>query len=212
MTTFQILNESSVVDSFGLPPLAVVLQKALVEDFMPAWNPGGPVQVLALGDANPLATRIRLIDQELAAGAGGFHSAPGGTAEIVIQVPEVAAGQLSAVISHEIFETIADWLGILMVQGPWVPPVWYEVCDPVEDQSYDVLGMPISNFILPHWFVAGSSGPFDHLGKLQAPFELSSGGYVGLADGTVNWGSERADRTLRAWRRGGRRSAASRHF
>jgi hypothetical protein len=205
---FEIVNQSAKVTD-DLVAMAAALTIALNRDFLPAWNPGA--QALVTTAASPAATLVKLVDKSPLADAEGYHEAPSGAADIVIQVPDVPAGGLAGVVSHELFETCADWLAILMVQGPWTPPVAYEVADPVEDQSYDVAGFQISNFVLPHWFVAGSTGPWDFLAKLDAPFTLSSGGYCALADGTSQWGSPAREAIgILPWKRGARRIARCR--
>jgi hypothetical protein len=206
VATFSIVNKSTKVTD-SLVDMAAALAQALNTAFLPAWNPGANAVVMATPvNATPIGTTVTLVDEAPVADAEGYHEAPGGTADIVIQVPDVPAGALASVVSHELFETCADWLAILMVQGTWTPPVAYEVCDPVEDQSFIVEGFSISNFVLPHWFVSGSDGPWDYNGSLKAPFTLSTGGYVALADGSVQWGSdERRAEGLLPWKRGARR-------
>ena len=58
-----------------------------------------------------------------------------------------------------------------------------EVCDPVEDEAYEVhvggRAVSVSNFVLPAWFDSQSTGePVDLLGSLSAPFTLTKGGYA----------------------------------
>lgn len=202
MIVFTFDNQSKSVEATTLPGMAAAIQLAANRDFMPAWNAGVSVSVLADGSTPPGAVKISLVDQAPVADAEGYHEAPGGSADVVIQVPDVPAGELATVISHEVFETLGDWLAILLVDGPFKAPVCFECCDPVEDQTYDVGGFPISNFVLTKWFVSGTSGPWDHLNNLKAPFTLSSGGYIALADGTQQWGSDaRMAMGLKPWRR-----------
>lgn len=91
--------------------------------------------------------------------------------------------------SHEGLETRGDPPCDL-----WIPSgidgvrLAAEAGDPVEDTSYPITvtgvqGQPprdilVSNFILPAWFVRGSAGPWDYLGVLAGPQEITPGGYV----------------------------------
>ena len=43
-----------------------------------------------------------------------------------------------------------------------------EVCDPVEDQTYQLDGVQVSDFALPSYFGAGP-GPWDEADRLTGP-------------------------------------------
>src|SRR4051794_3604353 len=59
----------------------------------------------------------------------------------------------TATLSHEALERIADPEANLLVQGPHpVRPAemafyWYEMCDAVQDESYQIDGITVSNFV-----------------------------------------------------------------
>ena len=46
-----------------------------------------------------------------------------------------------------------------------------EVCDPVENWSYPLDGVQVSDFVLPDYFNSGA-GPWDEMGALTGPFAL----------------------------------------
>jgi hypothetical protein len=51
----------------------------------------------------------------------------------------------------------------------------------VEEDTFEVDGIPMSNFLHPSWFEpfkhpAGTK--YDHLGKLKAPYTMTKGGYM----------------------------------
>src|ERR1041384_6574844 len=53
--------------------------------------------------------------------------------------------------------------------------------DPVEEDTFLVNGIPMSNFVHPSWFEPFKHPPgtkFDHLGRLTKPFSMTKGGYV----------------------------------
>jgi hypothetical protein len=65
----------------------------------------------------------------------------------------------------------------------WDRYLWArEVCDPVQERSYKIVAggirVPVSDFVLPAYFNADASGPYDHLGVLKQPFSLDKGGYA----------------------------------
>ncbi|MEO7860579.1 MAG: hypothetical protein ABIU05_09060, partial [Nitrospirales bacterium] len=96
-------------------------------------------------------------------------------------------------LSHEALELVADPEANLLVQGPHPTdpnlPVfhWYEMCDAVQAETYKVLGVEVSNFVLPLYFTGGEElgGRNDYLGranngKTLISFGVNPGGYVGF--------------------------------
>jgi hypothetical protein len=95
--------------------------------------------------------------------------------------------------SHEALELIGDPEVNLLVAGPHPgdPKVevfhWYEMCDAVQDETYKVDGVAVSNFVLPLYFTqsAETGGRNDFLGRLTKgkalqSFGINPGGYVGF--------------------------------
>jgi hypothetical protein len=116
-------------------------------------------------------------------------------------------------LSHEALELIADPEANLLVQGPHPDPSqnkrivfhWYEMCDAVQSQTYELDGVEVSNFVLPLYFTVREEfeGRNEFLGresnrgdKLKS-FGVSPGGYVGFYDpqtGDIDQYSMRDDR------------------
>jgi len=87
------------------------------------------------------------------------------------------ANSLSAVLSHEAIEASMDPYVNLFAMLPdmqTLEPV--EGCDRVQGDSYDVGGIAVSNFLGTRAFRDGP-GPYDWLGKLSQPWDISPGGY-----------------------------------
>lgn len=86
---------------------------------------------------------------------------------------------VAATLSHEVLETIADPHVNLWVTGPGGTLVSQEVCDPVENHSYEINGVSVSNFVTPNWFDAHAAPgtPMDYLGRVSQPFQMDQGGY-----------------------------------
>ena len=96
-------------------------------------------------------------------------------------------------LSHEALELILDPDVNLLVMGPH-PRYrgetvfhWYEVCDAVQDQTYVVDGMRVSNFVLPLYFTSGdeSNSRNDFLGEIHngrrlRSFGVAPGSYIGF--------------------------------
>ena len=96
-------------------------------------------------------------------------------------------------LSHEALELIGDPEVNLLVMGPHPEHpqrsvfYWYEMCDAVQDESYAVDGVEVSNFILPLYFTGGEErgGRNDflgrrHDGKTLRSFGVNPGGYIGF--------------------------------
>jgi hypothetical protein len=80
----------------------------------------------------------------------------------------------------------------MLVQGPdpHTPRrrvfYWLEVCDPVQNESYAIDGIHVSNFVLPLYYTASAerTGRNDflgtnHHGRTLRSFGVNPGGYVG---------------------------------
>ena len=64
-------------------------------------------------------------------------------------------------LSHEALELVGDPEVNLLVQGPNPADAtrtvfhWYEMCDAVQAETYDIDGVEVSNFVLPLYFTGG---------------------------------------------------------
>jgi hypothetical protein len=101
-------------------------------------------------------------------------------------------------LSHEALELILDPEVNLLVAGPHPNPSenartvfhWYEACDAVQAQTYEIDEVEVSNFILPLYFTESDEylGRNDFLGmsfkndQTLKSFNVSPGGYVGFYD------------------------------
>ena len=63
--------------------------------------------------------------------------------------------------SHEALELVGDSEVNLLVQGPHLADAkrtvfdWYEMCDEVQAETYEIDGVVVSNFLLPLYFTRG---------------------------------------------------------
>lgn len=98
-------------------------------------------------------------------------------------------------LSHEALELVGDPEVNLLVQGPNPADAtrtvfhWYEMCDAVQAETYEIDGVKVSNFVLPLYFTGGEEkgGRNDFLGraykgKTLQSFGVNPGGYVGFFD------------------------------
>jgi hypothetical protein len=101
-----------------------------------------------------------------------------------------AGVSLSSVLSHEVIEAFVDpYCNDWSDQGS--RSIAHEACDPVQNSSYDIYGIEVSNFVKRSWFNPShnmfSGGNVDYLGHLKHPFDLEAGGYlIVMQDGRVS--------------------------
>ena len=104
-------------------------------------------------------------------------------------------------LSHEALELIGDPEANLLVQGPHPTARkrtvfhWFEMCDAVQDESYQIDNVRVSNFVLPLFFTSSEErgGRNDFLGtvtkgKTLRSFSANPGGYIGFFDPTIGKG------------------------
>ncbi|MGZ3459782.1 MAG: hypothetical protein ACXU86_14905, partial [Archangium sp.] len=118
-------------------------------------------------------------------------------------IAEQAGEPWTVTLSHEVLELIADPDVNLMVLAPHPKggpqPVLrpYEVCDPVQGNSYRIDGVVVSNFVTPLYF-AQTERPTKQTNFLNMPlqqFGLAPGGYFSYLDlSTGKYETEFADK------------------
>jgi hypothetical protein len=104
----------------------------------------------------------------------------------------------SVTLSHEALELVGDLYVNQLVMGPHPADpsrdvfFWYEMCDAVQAETYEIDGVAVSNFVLPLYFTAEAEaeGRSDFLGRLHngqplQSFGLNPGGYIGFWDPTT---------------------------
>lgn len=193
MQTVALINESSKVSGADLLAAKAALQIQLNRDFSPKWGLGANlVQRTAPVHGEP---RLYLIDSATVAGALGYHDLAADAPEgfVFVQTSQDAGIPWQSVLSHELLELLADpWIDSVadtVYQGAETL-VYQEICDPVESDSYLINGIPVSNFVLPVWFlpqqIAGTPHT-DFLRKLSQPLTMTSGGYFSYAQQIGNW-------------------------
>ena len=168
-----LINQTSV-SSADVEAYLKAQQDQIDKDFSPKW--GGSAVI----DQNPGGWPVYLQDVSDVPDALGYHDvdASGPYAKVFVQTAADNGTAWQVVASHEVLETLADSNANTTDVGPDGCDWYQEVGDPVEDKTYQLQGVPLSDFALPSWFTVGGVGPFDFLGILSAPFTVTSGGYA----------------------------------
>ena len=170
--------------SLGIPldELTAALQKCYDQFFLPVW--GYPVKLYTAKRPRPSDWRLIYFDDAAQAGLLGYHDLTDEgqpISKVFVRSALNAGEHVSVTASHELFEMAIDPIANLWAEGPDGVEFAYEMSDPVEEDTFMVDGLPMSNFVHPAWFepIKHPRGTkFDYLGRLSAPFTMSEGGYV----------------------------------
>ena len=186
------------VDVTTLPAIAAALTKQAQQHFAlpPPYGYGISATVRAASgphDVQPDEWVIGLVQKPDQPGALGYHDeTPNGKPFVKVfpLLDKQDGADLSVTISHEMCETLADPNGARAAQ--WTDGrFWaYEVCDAVEETSYLIDGVKVSNFVLPPYFepVKKLIGlKLDWMGICKAPLEILPGGYGQWFDPSKGW-------------------------
>ena len=191
----------AIVDLTGRIPVAEIAayaaaqQRQLREHYAARYDGDGATDEVRYVDkiANVAADEfpIRLRDSSTVTGEGGAlgeHMLDG--ADILLDVCAQYGQDWRPTASHEVLEARADrrlHACVELDDGT----IWdREICDRVEAESYQVDGVPLSNFSTPECFeptgnmativalAGGHGGAYDWMGTSTRPNEIRPGGYA----------------------------------
>lgn len=191
------------------------INRQLREDFCPYWHISGQLRLdPESGEPGDTVRRhealrgdaiLYLMSSPQQVQALGYHhrhaeGVPFGF--VFTEVSQQLKEDWSVTLSHEALELIADPDVNLLCKGPHPDPAqagrdvfhWFELCDAVQGEAYEIDGVRVSNFVLPGYFTGseerGGHNDFSSTlvaGGDGAPTRLQSfgtnpGGYVGFFD------------------------------
>lgn len=201
------LTHGKVTDAQMLPVIRAV-NRQIKNDFEPYWSLGATLRLEGHSNNdfridNPADMRgdavLYILDKITAAADGehdmNLHGIPYGV--VYLELSKQLDEDWSVTLSHEALELIADPEVNLLVSGPHPDPkltrevfFWYEMCDAVQDESYLLDGIKVSNFVLPLYYTGSDEydGRNDFLGTINKDgtrlksFGVNPGGYAGFYD------------------------------
>jgi hypothetical protein len=182
----------------------------ITEDFAPYWGFAASLRLEGRSAPSPSARDLQQNPQDLRGdailylwdraadvpNALGYHDQnnrglPYGF--VFTEISDRLHEPWSVTLSHEALELIGDANVNLLAAGPHpAAPAktvyhWYEMCDAVQDETYTIDGVRVSNFVLPLYFTIGEQvgvrNDFlnrTHNGKTLQSFGINPGGYVGF--------------------------------
>lgn len=186
----HVLNQSTVAADGDIERACAAITQGVnrAGGFRSHWGKGAHVAFSRNGVRPSADPVIVILDDSDSPGALAWHSEDNGVpdgrvfAKTILEAggtPLRGSMSIAAALDHEVKELLADAAVQLWAQNysdGWLYA--YEVCDPVENDTYELDGVSLSNYVFPHWFDDQASGMFDHNGTVQAPFTMSPGGYV----------------------------------
>jgi hypothetical protein len=197
----SVINESTVLPDAELAPVVTALQKQVSEDFYPVWGANAELKVVAKGAQPPPGSWwLVLLDDSDQASALGYHdlTTEGLPMGKIFAASDLKAGSSWTVTaSHELLEMLGDPninLTVFVQNTNTAGLLYaYEVCDACEDDSlgYKIENVLVSDFVYPAWFESfrtEGSTQFDRMNRIHSPFELLSGGYIGMFNVTAGSG------------------------
>jgi hypothetical protein len=190
------------------------VNRQIAEDFAPYWGFGAKLRLEGRSEKKPSEHSLAdmrgdavlylwdHVDEEVA----GYHlnndrGIPYGYVflDLAAQLEE----PWTATLSHETLELIGDPENNMFVAGPHPEDHrrkvfhWFEMCDAVQDEHYEIDNVRVSNFLLPLYFTSGneqgSRNDFlghSHNNKTLASFGVNPGGYIGFYDPHEKKGGE----------------------
>jgi len=189
----MIINRSKSLDKSELKKSVKAVDIQLRRDFGPAWNIASSCFLFEGREKNHDATII--IEDDPHIDAAGYHDydsdrlIPHGF--VFVKIAKEMHESLSVTLSHEVLELVLNRhcnyyaIGRHPLDRRKKAAIWLEACDAVQDQTYAIDGVAVSDFLYPYYFTPDSEhqGQNNHvLDKPVESFGVTPGGYIGYFD------------------------------
>jgi hypothetical protein len=190
------------------------VNRQIAEDFEPYWGFGSQLRLegktghgKTRSQIDPADMRgdaiLYLHDVIKVTDAEGYHDRhfsgiPFGI--VFLELSKKLKEDWTATLSHEALELTGDPENNLLVQGPHPAKRgkqvfhWFEMCDAVQEETYEIDHVAVSNFVLPLYFTSSNErggrndflGTVTKMGKTLRSFSVNPGGYIGFFDPEAN--------------------------
>jgi hypothetical protein len=168
----SVVNQSAKVKDQEIIDTLAAIQIQLARDVGPIWGIIPGLEFIPAGETGK-GIKCVISDTPDIPNAAGYHDQDG------IKVFVIDGNDWRVTLSHEILELTGDAPANIWVDGPGGADYARELCDAVESDTYEINGIPVSNFVYPAFFDPNAvlTERLDYLGKLTQPFHMSKGGY-----------------------------------
>ena len=180
--TIACFDQATAALGIDLDRLLKALQNFVNKCVVPVW--GTPAKLVRSTGFVKGAWALVFLDNADQADALAYHDlTPDGfpVSKVFVRTIQRAGDSLSVATSHELVEMLVDPAINLYSTGPRSKTVYaYETADPVEEESFKVDGVAMTDFVFPSYFEdfrKPGSTQFDQMKKLERPFQLLPGGY-----------------------------------
>jgi hypothetical protein len=180
--TIACFNNATVALGVDFNDLIDAMQEYVDKFVAPVW--GTPAKLVKTKGFQSGAWAMVFLDDADQPGALAYHDlTPDGLPISKVFVKTTLDdGQLVSVsASHELVEMLVDPAINMMTTGPDPKLTYaYESADPVEESSFAVNGIQMSDFVYPAYFEVfrkPKSVQFDQMKQVTKPFQILKGGY-----------------------------------
>jgi len=180
--TIACFNKAKTALGVDFNALIAAMQVFVDIHIAPVW--GAPAKLVKSTGFVKGAWAMVFLDNADQPGALAYHDlTPDGLPQSKVFVKTTLDNKdlVSVSASHELVEMLVDPAINLMTTGPDAKVMYaYETADPVEQLSFKVNGIPMTDFVYPAYFEIfhkAGSVQFDRLKKVKKPFQILSGGY-----------------------------------
>ena len=212
--TIACFNKAVTPLGVDFDALIAALQVYVDKHVAPVW--GTPAKLVKTRGFRKGAWALVFLDKANSPGSEAYHDlTPDGLPVSKVFVKSTLRNNdlISVSASHELLEMLVDPATNMMTTGPHPRRMYaYESADPVEDLSFPVNGILMSNFVYPAYFEVfhkRGSMQFDHMKKVKEPFQLLPNGYQSVFRNnkwSAMWGSVRKEKRFKKEDRRGHRS------
>jgi len=180
--TIACFNKAATPLGVDFDALIAAMQAFVDQYVMPVW--GTPAKLVKSKGYVKGAWAVVFLDNADQPGALAYHDlTPDGLPQSKVFVKTTLDNHdlVSVSASHELVEMLVDPAINIMTTGPDPEIMYaYESADPVEQLSFKVNGIPMTDFVYPAYFEVfhkAGSVRFDQMKKVNKPFQILSGGY-----------------------------------
>lgn len=204
------LTKGAIADA-KLQTAIRAVNRQITDDFTPYWGFGAELRLegktgRSRATIDPADMRgdaiIYIRNVVKVSELDGFHDRhfsgiPFGV--VFLELSQALNEAWTVTLSHEALELAGDPENNLLVQGPHPTKRrkevfhWFEMCDAVQEETYKIDTIEVSNFVLPLYFTSSDEqgGRNDYLGtvnkgKTLRSFSVNPGGYIGYFDPELN--------------------------